>query len=121
MAQRKKVLVVDDEPNIRDLVRGILEDGYDIAEACDGLQALAAVRAAKPDLIVLDLMMPNMSGLDFCATLKKERLHDMPIVMLTALGDVADMEKGYRAGAISYLAKPFNATDLQAVVQLMLD
>jgi DNA-binding response OmpR family regulator len=106
------VLVVDDDPTISDVVRRYLEqDGYCVRLAADGLQALAAVAADRPDLVVLDLMMPGLDGLEVCRRLRRQ-LPDLPVVMLTALGEEADRVIGLEVGADDYVTKPFSPREL---------
>lgn len=107
---RKKVMIVDDEAHIVELVRVCLEDtDYEIIEAYDGLEALDKVFNEKPDLILLDIMLPKMDGYEVCKNLKaKEDTRSIPVVMLTAKGQEVDKVKGFQSGADSYLTKPFS-------------
>jgi DNA-binding response OmpR family regulator len=107
---KKRILVVDDEAHIIELVRVCLEDtDYDVIEAYDGLEALNLARSEKPDLILLDVMMPKMDGYEVCRTLKAEDdTRIIPIVMLTAKGQEVDKVKGFQSGADSYMTKPFS-------------
>jgi DNA-binding response OmpR family regulator len=106
------VLVVDDDPTVSDVVRRYLEqDGCRVRLAADGLNALAAVAAERPDLVVLDLMMPGLDGLEVCRRLR-HRLPDLPVVMLTALGEEADRVIGLEVGADDYVTKPFSPREL---------
>lgn len=109
-----KVLVVDDEPANRFLVREVLEQqGYGVAEAADGEQALAAVAAQPPDLILLDVRMPRRDGYSVCRALKADpRTRLVPVVMLTSLDDLEDKIRAVEAGADDFLTKPFNAAEL---------
>lgn len=108
------VLVVDDEPMTRDLLRMMLEHArFNVLEAEDGLEALEKVKQHRPDLIVLDVMMPNMDGLTVCRILRgQEATAELPIVMLSAKISPEDIEAGLRAGATSYLTKPVSRKDL---------
>jgi CheY-like chemotaxis protein/DNA-binding CsgD family transcriptional regulator len=114
------ILVVDDELDIRTLVRLTLGlDGHDVIEAGDGAEALAAVAEKQPDLIILDVMMPQVSGWDALAQLKADgdpAVREIPVVMLTALSTPIDRVKGGIEGAVRYLAKPFDTEDLRASV-----
>jgi CheY-like chemotaxis protein len=114
------ILVVDDEPDIRLLVRFTLGlDGHEVVEARDGGEALDIVARHRPDLIVLDVMMPEVSGWDALARLKAdddERIRHIPVVMLTALSSPLDRAKGGIEGAVRYLAKPIAPDDLRATV-----
>ena len=106
------VLVVDDDPTISDVVRRYLEqDGFRVRLAADGVAALAAVAADRPDLVVLDLMMPGLDGLEVCRRLRS-RLPGLPVVMLTALGEEADRVIGLEMGADDYVTKPFSPREL---------
>ncbi|MEV6489762.1 response regulator transcription factor [Actinoplanes sp. NPDC051633] len=106
------VLVVDDDPTVSDVVRRYLErDGCRVRLAFDGHDALAAVAEEVPDLVVLDLMMPGVSGLDVCRQLRRD-LPDLPVVMLTALGEEADRVAGLEVGADDYVTKPFSPREL---------
>lgn len=114
------ILVVDDEPDIRLLVRFTLGlDDHEIVEANDGAEALELVARQRPDLIVLDVMMPEMSGWDTLTRLKADddqRVREIPVVMLTALSAPMDRAKGGIEGAVRYLAKPIAPDDLRACV-----
>jgi DNA-binding response OmpR family regulator len=117
-----RVLVCDDEPVLRALVRASLERDYEILEAHDGTAALRLARDRQPDLIVLDMMMPGKSGLDVLAELRTEpRLTRTPVVMLTARAQVADREAAADAGADRYLAKPFSPAELVAAIAELLE
>jgi DNA-binding response OmpR family regulator len=114
------VLVVDDDPTVSDVVRRYLEqDGYHVRLVCDGLAALDAVAAQRPDLVVLDLMLPGMDGLTVCRRLR-ESLPEVSIVMLTALGEEADRVVGLELGADDYLTKPFSPRELVLRVRSVL-
>lgn len=112
------VLVCDDEEPLRALVRASLAgEGYEVAEAADGDEALALARRRRPDLILLDMMMPRRSGVDVLAELKRDpELAGTPVVMLTARTQLADREAASAAGADRFLAKPFSPTELALVV-----
>jgi DNA-binding response OmpR family regulator len=106
------VLVVDDDPTVSDVVRRYLEqDGCRVRLAFDGPDALAAVAEEVPDLVVLDLMMPGIDGLEACRRLRRS-LPDLPVVMLTALGEEADRITGLEVGADDYVTKPFSPREL---------
>jgi DNA-binding response OmpR family regulator len=114
-----RVLVVDDDPTVSDVVRRYLERaGFVVDQACDGSTALALAAARSPDLVVLDLMLPGMSGMDVCLRLR--RMSDVPIVMLTALGEEADRVVGFETGADDYVTKPFSPRELALRVQSVL-
>ena len=107
-----RVLVVDDDPTVSDVVRRYLEqDGCAVRLAADGAGGLAAVAAERPDLVVLDLMMPGIDGIEVCRRLH-HRLPGLPVIMLTALGEEADRVLGLEVGADDYLTKPFSPREL---------
>ncbi len=113
------ILIVDDEPKIVRLARDYLEkNGYRVITAGDGQSALAAARREKPDLVVLDLMLPNIDGREVCRILRRES--DVPIIMLTALAEEADQVVGLELGADDYITKPFSPRALVARVRAML-
>ena len=112
-----KILVVDDEQPVRESLRRSLRfNGYDVLTASDGLEAVEAVRSENPELLILDVMMPNMDGLEVCRTLRSEGW-DRPILVLTARDGVSDRVAGLDAGADDYLQKPFALEELLARVR----
>mgnify|MGYP000394979988 FL=1 len=112
-----KILVVDDEQPVRESLRRSLRfNGYDVLTASDGLEAVEAVRSENPELLILDVMMPNMDGLEVCRTLRGEGW-DRPILVLTARDGVSDRVAGLDAGADDYLPKPFALEELLARVR----
>ncbi|MEG0831211.1 MAG: response regulator transcription factor [Acidaminococcaceae bacterium] len=117
-----KVLLVDDEENIRMLVRFNLEKaGYAVVEAADGVTALDAVRTEAPNLVLLDLMLPGLDGLEVCRLLKsKPQTAGLPIIMLTAKSEEIDRVLGLELGADDYLTKPFGQRELVARVKAVL-
>ena len=117
---KSKILVVDDDRKIVELVRLYLEkDGYRVSAAYDGLQALELARQTRPDLIVLDLMLPGMDGLDVCRVLRGEG-NRVPIIMLTAKITEEDKLIGLDLGADDYLTKPFSPRELLARTRAVL-
>lgn len=111
-----KILVADDEPNIIKLLRMYLrEEGYEVTTARDGREAMERFRADKPDLVLLDLMMPEMGGFEVCTEIRKES--DIPVIMLTARTDDVDKIVGLEMGADDYITKPFNPRELVARVK----
>ncbi len=113
------ILVVDDEPKIVKLAQDYLEkNGYRVASAGDGKTALAAFRHQKPDLVVLDLNLPGMDGLDVCRAIRRES--DVPIIMLTARVEEVDRLIGLELGADDYITKPFSPRELVARVKAVL-
>ena len=115
----KTILVADDKANIRNLVRDYLEaEGFRVVIAANGREALYAARAEKPDLILLDIMMPEMSGYDFIKTYRKES--ETPIILLTAKLDETDKVLGLELGADDYVTKPFGMKELTARIHAVL-
>ena len=115
----KKILVADDEPTLVATLKFNLErESYSVITATDGEAALSAARETRPDLIVLDLMMPGLNGLEVCRILRKE-MH-VPILILTARGDEIDKVAGLELGADDYVTKPFSMRELTARVRALL-
>jgi DNA-binding response OmpR family regulator len=115
----KKILIVDDEPTLVATLRYNLErEGYAVVEAVDGESALAAARAEHPDLVVLDIMLPGLDGLDVCRILRKDT--SVPILMLTAKVEEVDKVVGLELGADDYVSKPFSMRELLARVRALL-
>ena len=117
-----KILIVEDEENIRQLVRYNLEkEGFQVVEAPDGLQGLKMVKLEKPDLVLLDLMIPAIDGLEVCRTLKgNPNTAALPIIMLTARSEEIDKVIGLELGADDYMTKPFSPRELVARVKAVL-
>jgi DNA-binding response OmpR family regulator len=112
-----KVLIVDDEPHIRSLILQTLEeledDGVELSTADNGQDALESIRAEKPRLVFLDVMMPKMNGFDVCRAVKSDAdLKDVYIVVLTAKGQEVDRQRGEEVGADIYMTKPFDPDEL---------
>jgi phosphate regulon transcriptional regulator PhoB len=120
MAQR--VLIVEDEPDIRELLVFHLErEGYQIAKARSGAEALRVAQTSPPDLVLLDLMLPEMDGLEVCRRLRRDPVTQaIPIVMLTARGDEVDRVLGLELGADDYVVKPFSPRELVARIRAVL-
>jgi DNA-binding response OmpR family regulator len=115
----KTILVVDDKPELRTLLKSYLtQEGFHVVEAGDGQQALYAARYEKPDLVLLDLMMPNMSGYEFLQTFSRES--ETPVIMLTAKLEESDKILGLELGADDYITKPFSLRELTARVRAVL-
>jgi two-component system, OmpR family, alkaline phosphatase synthesis response regulator PhoP len=115
----KKILIVDDEPHLRMLIQQTLEDleydGVELLTATNGEEALESIRAERPDLVLLDVMMPKMNGFDVCHTVKKELGWDqVRIILLTAKGQEFDRNRGVEVGADLYMTKPFDPDALIA-------
>ena len=116
---KEKILVVDDETSIRRILETRLSMiGYDVISASDGEEALNIFRKEYPNLIILDVMMPKLDGYGVCQELRKES--DVPIIMLTALGDVSDRITGLELGADDYVIKPFSPKELEARIRSIL-
>jgi CheY-like chemotaxis protein len=120
--QGQTILVADDEWEVRELVRTILEwEDYAVVEAKDGEDALAQARAIQPDLILLDVRMPKMNGLDVLESLQADpTLASIPVVMLSVLTNYPQVGAALRNGAIAYLPKPFEIPDLARMVKRVL-
>lgn len=114
----KKILVVDDEPGYVDLLRDMLvSKGYVVPTAYDGREAIAKVESEKPDLIILDIKMPKISGYEVCRLLRDDkRFKDIPVIMLTALRELEDVKTGMSLGAVSFVSKPFEQHTLLAMI-----
>ena len=121
-APAQTILVADDDADLRDILRTILEPaGFAVAEAPDGARALALLRQQPPDLLILDYMMPGLTGPDVCGHVKGDMaLRHVPIIMLTGKGEVQDKVQGITAGADDYLVKPFEPQELLARVRMVL-
>lgn len=116
---KRTILVVEDEPKLVEVVREYLEhDGYRVVTASDGLEALKRFRQARPDLIVLDLMLPEVDGLEVCKRIRRES--NVPIVMLTARAEEVDELIGLELGADDYVIKPFSPRTLLARIRTVL-
>lgn len=106
----KKILVCDDEPNNLKIARQVLKEHYDLMFATSGEKALAAVKEHKPDLILLDIMMPEMSGYEVCSKLKQDKsIAGIPVIFITAMSEEEDEAKGFDAGAVDFIQKPISA------------
>ncbi len=116
---RRTILVVDDDYGLRELIRINLEhEGYAVIQAANGLECLEYVRTQRPDMVILDVMMPQMDGIETCARLRK--FSKLPVLMLTAKVQSNDVISGLDHGADDYLAKPFNVDELSARVRALL-
>lgn len=116
----EKILLVDDEEAIIESIEFALkQEGFEVVKAGDGQQALQKVQLEKPNLIVLDLMLPEVSGLEVCRILRRER-NEVPIIMLTAKGEEIDRVIGLEVGADDYLVKPFSLRELTARIRALL-
>jgi len=111
---RKKILCVDDSATILMMERMILSKGpYDLVTAADGEEAVSKALAERPDLILMDIVMPRMNGFDACRRIREqEATRATPVIMVTTRGEVQNMENGFESGCNDYVTKPINATEL---------
>jgi len=118
----KRILIADDEPNIVVSLEFLMKQrGYDVRVVSDGAAALAAVREFRPDLVLLDVMMPTVSGYDVCQKLREDPGgQDIKVIMLSAKGRDVEVSKGMAVGADAYVTKPFSTRELVAKVGEML-
>lgn len=115
-----KIMIVDDDSNIRELVLALLQNnGFEVCEAADGREALQKISIDNPDLAIIDIMMPNMDGFELCRHLRRY-YENMPVLMLTAKGELASKVKGFGLGADDYLTKPFESDELIVRIQALL-
>ena len=121
MAKKKKILVVDDESNIRLLVKNMIGTRYDVIEAADGDEAVTKAQKEKPDLVLLDILMPGKDGFTTCNQLKAGKgTKDIPVVMVTALQHKLDEKLALSLKADGYMRKPFTSEDLLAAIRAAL-
>jgi len=119
LSEKDKVLIVDDAAEDRELLRTVLErDGYEVLEAENGEQALELVEGAQPNLILLDIMLPGLDGLEVCKRVRGR--HEVPIIMVTAREEEVDKVVGLELGADDYIVKPYSSRELVARVRAML-
>ncbi|MGD2058234.1 MAG: response regulator transcription factor [Anaerolineales bacterium] len=120
MGEGKKILIVDDEAGIRDLLAPFLERaGYEIATAADGLQALEKVKSFRPDLLILDVLMPELNGREVLRQLREQE-NWTPVILLTQVGDAPERAQALEEGADDYLNKPFDSNELMARIKAVL-
>jgi DNA-binding response OmpR family regulator len=121
MAQ-KKILIADDNENIREALTYLLEDeGYSLLIAKDGAETLKKVKEFRPDVLLLDVMMPEVNGYDVCRSIKNDPdLKCIYVIMLTAKGQAAEQERGREAGADEYVVKPFSPMDIRSKIMNIL-
>lgn len=119
---RKKILIADDNDNIREALSYLLEDeGYSLWLAKDGVETVAKVKEVLPDIVFLDIMMPEMNGYDVCRLIKNDpALKKTYVIMLTAKGQVAEQERGREVGADEYIVKPFSPMEILAKIKNIL-
>ena len=122
-ANRREILVVENNPlSLRFLTRVLVEQGYRVRPAADGPLALQSVAAKAPDLILLDVKMPDMDGYEVCRRLKSnERSRKVPVLFISALNDLSEKVKGFKAGGVDYITKPFEAEEILARVEIHLN
>ena len=119
MEKQQTILIADDEAQIREILRIYFEkEGFKVVEAADGAEAIVQAQAGKPDIMILDIMMPVLDGLEVCKQVRK--ISDMPIIMLTAKDDDYDRILGLETGADDYITKPFNTREVVARVKAVL-
>ncbi len=116
---QKKILIADDNENIREALTYLLEDeGYSLSIAKDGAETLAKVREEHPDILFLDIMMPEVNGYDVCRIIKNDpSLKNIYVIMLTAKGQVAEQERGRAVGADEYIVKPFSPMEILSKIK----
>ena len=119
----KRILVVDDDENILNLEKTILEGkGFQVTRAAGGAEALELLRTGSFDLVLLDVMMPEVDGFTVCRKIKEDpRTKDLPVIFLTAKGGGEALAEGFESGAIMYINKPFTANKLLTIVNTMLE
>ena len=116
MERRKTILICDDEPALRELIRASMDDGYDFAEASDGIVAMELAHEVKPDIVILDLMLPRLSGLEVLARFNADDgLKDVPVLVITAWNETR--EDVLAAGADDFVTKPFDPEELRNAVK----
>jgi DNA-binding response OmpR family regulator len=117
-----QVMLIEDEANIAEAIRFILSrDGWTVTVETDGAQALAAMAQARPDLVILDLMLPGMSGLEILTELRADpAMATLPVLMLTAKGQGRDRDAAERAGVSAFMTKPFDNAEIRAKVRALL-
>ena len=122
MPEKSAILIVDDEQMARDIIEGFLyREGYNLAFATNGQEVLTSLEQAVPDVILMDVMMPEMDGFEVCLRLKSDkRWRHIPVILVTALGSTDDIVRGFEAGADDFLQKPVNDQELRARVRSML-
>ena len=110
---KKKALIVDDEPNVRRLLHTILSKTFEVFEAEDGRQAIEMVNSQKPDVVLMDMMMPKMDGLTACHLIKSDpATKSIPVIMVTAIGFELNIKLSQQMGASGYITKPFSSEEL---------
>jgi DNA-binding response OmpR family regulator len=119
--RKKRVLIVDDNPDILRMIELQLMDKYEVITAPDGMAGLEKVFKYQPDLAILDIMMPKMSGYQMVESMKKHKqMQTIPVIFLSAKGTLVEKEFGLKKGATIYMTKPFDSTELQQNVEMLL-
>ncbi|TLP60402.1 response regulator [Parasedimentitalea maritima] len=115
----RHVVLIEDEPNIIEAIRFLLtREGWTVEAHSDGQDAIAVIKAAKPDLVILDLMLPGKSGMEIIKDLREqEKMTQLPVLMLTARGQARDREMAEKAGVSRFMTKPFSNTEVLAAVR----
>ena len=111
---KRKILIVDDEEFILNLLRnGLTENGFDVITAPDGFEGILSVEDHKPDMVISDIMMPRLSGLDFLKALKNNKeTRNLPVILISARDEVEIVQKGLSMGAVDYITKPFKINEI---------
>lgn len=118
-SHKSRLLIVDDEPINIDILSGILAEDYELRAATSGQQAIRVAQKQLPDLILLDMVMPEMDGLAVCEILKaEESTKDIPVIFVTSMGDSDNEERGLQAGAVDYISKPVSHSIVKARVKI---
>lgn len=122
VSEKKKILIVDDEADVVEILESRLKEcDYDVICAFDGEEALRKARQERPDLIILDIMLPKMDGYQVCSTLRSEEaIKEIPVIMLTACSRMDNIKKGMDLGAVSYVAKPLKLDVLLGIIKAIL-
>ena len=117
--EKNRVLIVDDEPGNIKILSSVLAGDYALSVATSGKQALAVASAQSPDIILLDMVMPEMDGIEVCRALRADpATRDIPVIFVTSMGDSANEERGLEAGAVDYISKPISPPIVKARVKI---
>jgi len=120
MSKSNRILIAEDDEMVRRIIKEVLQDDYELYFAENGSEALQLANEHKPDLLLLDIMMPEKNGFEVCRELRKdEEMQKLIVIMVTALSDKDSEKMGLKAGADDFLTKPFNPIDLRTKVSLM--
>lgn len=122
MNKKQLILIVDDLPQNISILKEALQDEYELAAALNGDKAMEWLKNNRPDLILLDIMMPDINGYDVCRMIKEiEKLKDIPVIFITALNEIENKTKGFESGAVDYISKPFESEEVKSRVRLHLE